>query len=137
MITNSILIYFLIIITTLGILLVIFFKVNFGIAEMESQLSGIWVNGANTMRILIYSLNSEMRGDLIWTNGGNDRILGSTVLQGLKLSAFGWSKGIYVDPVTKGQIDFKLKLKAGSRLCVRFFERPDQLQKEENWTPAN
>ncbi len=82
MISNSILIYFLIIVATLGILLAIFFKVNFGVAEMESQLSGIWVTGGNTMRILIYSLDSEMRGDLIWTNSGNDRILGSTVLQG-------------------------------------------------------
>jgi Uncharacterized protein conserved in bacteria (DUF2147) len=129
----SVIIYFLAIIAMLGIFTTVFLKFYFASAVLESQITGIWSTNDDRTRILIYYLNSRLQGEIVWISEQDDKLLGATVIQNMSLRCYGWSNGTYIDPVTRTQSDFRLKLRNKGRLCLRFFNRSGHLLKQENW----
>jgi len=132
MITNEIMVYFLAIMVSMGLVVALVFRLHFALNEMESRICGIWSNNNNTLRILIYNLNTEMKGEVVWNESSKEKIMGATVIRDMLITPFG-CKGTYIDPVTQDQYRFRLKLKKAGLLCIRLFEKGGQLKKMEDW----
>jgi hypothetical protein len=106
----------------MGILVFMFLRFHFGVSDLESKITGIWSNKDDSMRILIYNIDSVVQGEVVWTDNNNDKILGTTIIRNMHLTFFGWSKGTYIDPHTREQVGLKLKLKSTEKLCLQFMD---------------
>ncbi len=113
---DAVIIYSSVVFVSLGILLALFFRFRDAVSDLDSKITGIWSNEANTIRILIYSIDSHFQAEVIWTRNIDQEILGSAVIRNLSLKYFSWGEGTYVDPFTKDQFHFKLKLKNEGQL---------------------
>jgi hypothetical protein len=133
MILDAIFIYFLVSMVAMGLLVAIFFRFHFGVSDMETKLTGIWSNWDDSMRVLIYNINSQVQGEVVWTENSNDKILGSTVIRDMHLNFFGWSKGVYIDPLTQDQFHLKLKLKNSGNLYIHLLECKDKKYCKQRW----
>ena len=132
--TDSIVIYFLTIVTSAGIIIALFFRFRYALSDLELKITGLWSNENNTMRILIYALESQFQGEVVWTKDIDEKILGSGIIRNMSLRYFSLGEGTYIDPITKNQFKFKLKLKNTGRLYLRLFEKSSHsLLKVEEW----
>ena len=134
MITDSVMIYFLTVVITAGIIIALFFRFRYAVADLESKITGIWSNEENTMRILIYGLESQFQAEVVWTRDIDEKILGSGIIRDMSLKYFSWGEGTYIDPFTKNQFAFKMRLKKAGRLHLQLFEKSTHsLMKVEEW----
>ena len=133
MMTNAIMIYFLVSMVMMGILVALFFRFHFGVADMESKITGIWSNRDDSIRVLIYNINSRIQGEVVWTDNSNDKILGTTIIRDMNLASFGWSKGVYINPLTRAQFKLKMRLKNSSKLDLRLLECEDSDDSVQRW----
>jgi len=132
--TDSLVIYFLVMVFSVGIIATLFFRFRYAVADLELKITGLWSNENNTMRILIYALESRFQAEVVWTKDIDDRILGSGIIRNMSLRYFSWGEGTYIDPFTKDQYKFKLKLKKTGRLRLLLFEKSNHsLLKVEEW----
>jgi hypothetical protein len=132
--TDAVVIYFLVIVASAGIIMALFFRFRYAVADLESKVMGLWSNENNTMRILIYGLESRFQAEVVWTKDIDDKILGSGIIRDMSLKYFSWGEGTYIDPFTKDQFKFKLKLKHTGRLHLQLFEKSTHLLlKVEEW----
>ena len=132
--TDSLVIYFLVMVFSVGIIAALFFRFRYAVADLELKITGLWSNENNTMRILIYALESRFQAEVVWTKDIDDRILGSGIIRNMSLRYFSWGEGTYIDPFTKDQYKFKLKLKKTGRLRLLLFEKSNHsLLKVEEW----
>lgn len=112
----------------------LFFKMQHSALDMEEKIQGIWANESNTLRMLIYSLESTFHGEVVWTRQIDEGILGSRIIGHMKLKYFSRCEGLYTDPYTKTQFKFLLKLKDKGLLHLHLFEKSNhQLAKVEIW----
>jgi hypothetical protein len=134
MTTDSVMIYFLIIVASVGIIAALFFRFRYALADLEAKVTGLWSNENNTMQILIYGRESRFQAVVVWTKDIDDKILGSGIIRNMSLKYFSWGEGTYIDPFTKDQFKFKLKLKHTGRLHLHLFEKSSHLLlKVEEW----
>lgn len=132
--TDSIVIYFLTAVFSVGIMVALFFRFRYAVSDLELKIMGIWSNENNTMQILIYGLESQFQAEVVWTKDIDDKILGSGIIRNMSLKYFSWGEGTYIDPFTKDQFEFKLKLKNTGRLHLQLFEKSSHsLLKVEVW----
>ena len=132
--TDAVVIYFLVIVASAGTMVALFFRFRYAVADLESKITGLWSNENNTMRILIYGLESRFQAEVVWTKDIDDKILGSGIIRDMSLKYFSWGEGTYIDPFTKDQFKFKLKLKNSGRLHLHLFEKSTHLLlKVEEW----
>jgi uncharacterized protein (DUF2147 family) len=133
MILDAVFIYFVVSMIAIGLLVAVFFRFHFGVSDMETKLTGIWSNRDDSMRVLIYNINSQVQGEVVWTGSNDDKILGTTVIRDMRLNFFGWSKGTYIDPLTHDQFQLKLKLKNRGSLCIHIMEFNDEKYSRQQW----
>ena len=119
--TYSTALYFVILIVALGIGLALFFRFYNADSELESRITGIWANESNTMRILIYSMESKFQAEVVWTRNVDESILGSGIIRNLRLNYLSQGEGTYICPFTKNQMNFRLKLKQSGLLHLHLF----------------
>ena len=132
--TDSVAIYFITIVVLGGIIVALFFRFRYAVADLESKITGIWSNEENTMRILIYGLESRFQAEVVWTKDIDEKILGSGIIRNMTLKYFSWAEGTYIDPFTHDQFNIKLKLKKTGRLHFQLFEKTSHsLLKVEEW----
>ena len=132
--TDAAVIYFLVIVSSVGIIVALFFRFRYALADLESKITGLWSNESNTMQILIYGMESRFQAVVVWTNDIDDKILGSGIIRDMRLKYFNWGEGTYIDPFTRDQFKFKLKLKSTGRLHLQLFEKSSHLLlKVEEW----
>src|SRR6185436_1189428 len=123
MTTDSVMIYFLVIVASVATGGALFFRFRYSLADLESKITGLWSNESNTMQILIYGMESRFQAVIVWTKDIDDKILGSGIIRNMRLKYFSWGEGTYIDPITKDQFMFKLKLKNTGRLHLHLFEK--------------
>ena len=134
MTTDSVMIYFLVIVVSVGITVALFFRFRYALADLESKVTGLWSNESNTMQILIYGMESRFQAVVVWTKDIDDKILGSGIIRDMRLNYFSLGEGTYIDPFTRDQFKFKLKLKSKGRLHLQLFEKSSQMPlKVEEW----
>jgi uncharacterized protein (DUF2147 family) len=132
--TDAVLIYFLAAVVTVGVIVALLFRFRYAVSDLESKITGIWANEDNTMRILIYGLESQFQGEVVWTKDIDEKILGSGIIRNLNLRSFKWGEGTYIDPFTKDQFNIRLKLKKAGSLTLQLFEKSGHsLMKVEEW----
>jgi hypothetical protein len=135
--TDSVVVYFVSIVISLGIVIALLFRFRNAVADLESKITGIWSNEENTMRILIYGLESHFQAEVVWTKDIDDSILGSGIIRNMSLKYFSWAEGTYIDPITHDQFNMKLKLKKNGLLHFQLFEKSTHsLMKVEEWKPV-
>ena len=131
---DVVIIYFTIVIFSVGTGLALFFRLSHSLADMEAQITGSWTNESNTLRILIYSMESKFRAEVIWTRNSEVNLLGSDVIRNMDLRYFGRGEGTYIDPFTKHQFKLTLKVKNTGQLLFHLIERSGQgAKKVEAW----
>jgi hypothetical protein len=74
------------------------------------DFSGIWLNESLNIRILLYDIDSEFHGSVIWTNG-MDKLLGFKVVEDLRFDRSKRGRGKYSDPLTGQQYEISLCMK--------------------------
>jgi len=121
-------------------LLAVVFLVTIGLPGaphyMAWKLSGIWTNQSDTLQIMIHEQDTFLLGHIVSAQVSQNHdqlVVGKMVFDNVKLkSAWKWSEGKYMDPFSRKQFDFKIKLKDSKTLFVCFLEN-NQIVKSEQW----
>ncbi len=101
--------------------------------ELGSKITGIWENADNTIRVLIYEIDSIFLGEVVWTNVQNQRILGARILHSIELKRFKLGIGIYNCPFTNKQYQFQLKLVKKELLSLHLHTQEGISIVKEQW----
>lgn len=97
------------------------------------DVAGIWLNESKNMRILLYDIDSEFQGSVVWANGA-DKLLGFKVVENLKFGKSKKGKGKYSDPITGQQYDLFMQLKRkGSILIKAYLPNSESLAFSQEW----
>lgn len=108
-------------------------------SDLESKLTGLWVNESQTMRILLHHIDSVFQGDVVWVNSvqQNNKMLGAQLIKDLTLKRLvQGSSGIYIDPHSGDQLPFRLWLQGKGRLKLAVIDKiegKNMIVKEEKW----
>ncbi|MBX2896615.1 MAG: DUF2147 domain-containing protein [Cyclobacteriaceae bacterium] len=97
-------------------------------ADFQHNLVGVWFNESLNVRVLIYDVDSVFQGSIVWADNMNNSILGTRVLENLKVGMFKKCKGSYIDPVSAKEFDVTVQLKNKSLLKVTAFHKNTQDQ---------
>lgn len=101
--------------------------------ELAARITGIWENADNTIRVLIYEIDSVFHGEIVWTTTQNQQFLGSRILHSIELSRFKLGKGIYLCPFTHHRYQFQLKLVRNEILSLHLQTSEGNSVLKENW----
>ncbi|MBX2941635.1 MAG: DUF2147 domain-containing protein [Cyclobacteriaceae bacterium] len=117
------------------------FKLKNSKSRLESQLTGIWVNESQTMRILLHNIDSVFQGDIIWINSiksDQQHVLGARLIKDLILKTIAQgSAGIYVDPKNGEELPFRIWFKGKGRLKIALIKKvsgKEKVVREEEWS---
>jgi len=124
---------YLVVFLVVGGLALLFFWIRNSAEEFGSKITGIWENADNTIRILIYEIDSVFQGEVVWTNAQNQRILGTRILHSVELMRFRLGKGIYNCPFTHQQYQFQLKLIKSELLSLHLHTQEGISVLKEQW----
>lgn len=108
-------------------------------SDFENNLTGIWVNESQTIRILLHHIDSVFQGEVVWVNSvnQNNRMLGARMIKDLALRRLvQGSSGIYIDPDSGVELPFRLWFQGKGRLkfaVIDKIEGKDMVVKEEKW----
>lgn len=116
----------------IGVTFIIFWWRN-SPEELASKITGIWENADNTIRVLIYEIDSVFHGEVVWTTAQNQQFLGSRMLHSIELSRFKLGKGIYRCPFTHQQYQFQLKLLRNELLSLHLHTSEGTFVLKEHW----
>jgi hypothetical protein len=84
---------------------------------------GVWFNERLNVRILMYDVDSVFQASVVWADSLNNSILGTRVVENLRVGFFKICKGTYVDPVTSKEYDIKLQLKGKAIMKLTAFDK--------------
>jgi hypothetical protein len=124
---------YLVMFLLVGGLTLLFFWWRNSAEELGSKITGIWENADNTIRVLIYEIDSIFQGEVVWTNVQNQRVLGARILHSIELKNFKLGKGIYNCPFTHQQYQFQLKLVKNELLSLHLHTREGIPVLKEQW----
>jgi len=111
---NMMMVYFVLIMVLVGGLILFLIREQFSGADFEHSIVGVWFNEHLNVRILMYDVDSVFQGSVVWADSLNNSILGTRVVENLKVGFFNICKGTYLDPVTAKEYDVRLHLKGKS-----------------------
>jgi hypothetical protein len=139
---DSMVIYFVVVMATVGILVASVFWISNLVTDQESKLTGIWTNDSNTIKILIYLIDTRYQAEVIWAKDQEERLLGADIIRNMSFKYFKWGVGTYIDPFTRNQFTLNLKLKSAGSMEFNLIEKSGLgVEKSESWThiqdPAN
>jgi hypothetical protein len=129
---GSVMVYLMVFLVIGGLTLLFFWWRN-SAEELGSKITGIWENTDNTIRVLIYEIDSIFQGEVVWTNVQNQRILGARILHSIELKRFKLGKGIYNCPFTHQQYQFQLKLIKNELLSLHLHTQEGRSVQKEQW----
>lgn len=109
-----------------GGLIVFLVREQFLGADFQHNLVGVWFNEHMNVRVLIYDVDSVFQGSVVWADNMNNSILGTRVLENLRVGMFKKCKGSYIDPVSAKEFDVTLHLKNKSVLKITTFHKGTQ-----------
>ncbi len=124
-------------ITVFSVVVVI--KLKNGVADIESKLTGIWVNESQSMRIVLHHLDSIFQGEVVWVSSvqPTNNILGFKMIRDLEVKKLvQGSRGIYADPLSGVEKPFQMWLQGGGRLTFTVIDKvngKDKIVKQESW----
>lgn len=111
-----------------GGLIMFLVREQFQGADLQHNLVGVWFNEHLNVQVLIYDVDSIFQGSIVWADNMNSSILGTRVLENVRVGMFKKCKGSYVDPVSAKEFDVTLQLKSKSVLKVTTFHKNTQEQ---------
>ncbi len=114
---------FVLILVVAGGLILFIVREQFSDADFQHSLVGVWFNEHLNMRILMYDVDSVFQGSVVWADSLNNSILGTRVVENLRIGFFKICKGTYVDPVTSKEYDVKLQLKGKTIMKLTAFDK--------------
>ena len=79
--TDVVWISFVVVVVTVIGLVLLFSRIESSTASLD--FAGIWLNESMNIRILLYDVDSEFQGSVIWANG-MDKLLGFKVIENLR-----------------------------------------------------
>ena len=121
---------------SIGIIAGILFWLKNLLEDVHVQITGIWTNSDSTFKVLIYNLDSYLQGDVVWADPQNQKILGLSVLQNMKLNFFIFGKGVYTCPLTNSKYDFRLRLLSKKTIQFYFSDPTGKMVAQETWKLA-
>jgi hypothetical protein len=116
-----------------GGLTLLFFWWKNSAEELGSKITGIWENADNTIRVLIYEIDSIFQGEVVWTNAQNQSVLGARIMHSIELKNFKLGNGVYNCPFTHQQYQFQLKLVKSELLSLHLHTREGISVLKEQW----
>ncbi|MCB0487224.1 MAG: hypothetical protein KDC99_02045 [Cyclobacteriaceae bacterium] len=123
-----------------SVLLVIgYYRLNNEMADMESRLTGVWVNDAQTMRIIIHNVDSVFQGEIVWADSRHqgNQLLGATLIRDLVMKKlFQGSTGVYLDPFKGREMPFQMWWKGRKNIKFSLIDKVNGRNKvirEEVW----
>jgi len=118
---------------------IVAYKLRNGTADLESRLTGVWVNETQTTRIVLHHIDSIFQGEVVWVNSvrPTNQILGSKIIKDLQLKRLvQGSAGIYIDPVSGTEMPFQMWFHGKGRLKFALIDKvngKDKVVREERW----
>ncbi|QLH33854.1 MAG: DUF2147 domain-containing protein [Cyclobacteriaceae bacterium] len=111
-----------------GGLIMFLVREQFQGADLQHNLVGVWFNEHLNVQVLIYDVDSIFQGSIVWADNMNSSILGTRVLENVRVGMFKKCKGYYIDPASAKEFDVTLQLKSKSVLKVTTFHKNTQDQ---------
>lgn len=121
------------------LLVVAFYRMRNELTDMESRLTGVWVNEAQTMRIIIHNVDSAFQGEIVWADSHlqGKQLLGTTLIRDLVMKKlFQGSTGIYSDPFKRIEMPFQMWWKGRKRIKFSLIDKVNgrnRVIREETW----
>ena len=123
-----------------SVLLVIgYYRVHNNLSDMESRLTGVWVNDSHTMRIIIHNVDSVFQGEIVWADSHHhvNQLLGATLIKDLVMrKLFQGSTGIYSDPFKGIEMPFQMWWKGRKSIKFSLIDKVNgrnRVIREEVW----
>jgi hypothetical protein len=115
--------------TLVAIGMIVFLVVNLlnSHEKLGSRISGIWTNSDQSIRIMIYDIDSIFKAEIVWATNGKENLLGMPILSDLRLRSFNSAEGFYLCPFS--QKKYSLKLKPASAKALVFHLRDEDANK--------
>jgi hypothetical protein len=120
---NMMMVSFVLILIVAGGLILFIVREQFSDADFQHSLVGVWFNERLNVRILMYDVDSVFQASVVWADSLNNSILGTRVVENLRVGFFKICKGTYVDPVTSKEYDIKLQLKGKTVMKLTAFDK--------------
>jgi hypothetical protein len=120
---NMMMISFVLILVVAGGLILFIVREQFSDADFQHSLVGVWFNEHLNVRILMYDVDSVFQASVVWADSLNNSILGTRVVENLRVGFFKICKGTYVDPLTSKEYDIKLQLKGKTVMKLTAFDK--------------
>ncbi|MBN8578095.1 MAG: DUF2147 domain-containing protein [Cytophagales bacterium] len=125
---NMMMIAFVLVMAVAGALIVFFLRDQFLGADFQHNLVGVWYSEQLQVRILIYDMDSIFQGSVVWAESMHNSILGTRVLENLRVGMFKKCRGSYIDPHTAKEYDALVQLKSKTTLKIVVYEKGTQTQ---------
>lgn len=116
--TDVVWISFVVVVVAVIGLVLLFSKSGASTASLD--FAGIWSNESMNIRILLYDVDSEFQGSVIWANG-MDKLLGFKVVENLRFDKSKKGRGKYSDPLTGQQYEIILSMKRKGLILLDAF----------------
>jgi hypothetical protein len=131
---NMMMIAFVLVLIVVGGLILFLIREQFSGADFEHSIVGVWFNEHLNIRILMYDVDSVFQGSVVWADSLNHSILGTRVVENLKVGFFNICKGTYVDPVTAKEYDVRLQMKGKSTMkLTAFYKNTHDVAFAQEW----
>ncbi|HEY5825145.1 MAG TPA: hypothetical protein VIT44_12295 [Cyclobacteriaceae bacterium] len=133
MMASELINYSMMILIPTGIVVGLIFWLRNLLEDVGTKITGIWANSDQTFRVLIYDIDSIFQGEVIWTNTENQRILGRSILQGVRLKFALFGKGNYICPFTRREYSFRLRRLSKESLQFYMTDTEGKVVANETW----
>ena len=131
--TPGYLMFWLAVAVAVGFAIFLVIRLKHALEDLGSGITGIWTNSDESMRVLIYNMDSILQGNVVWTRQPDSTVLGSTVIQNVKLRFFILGQGTYHDPVTRKKYQFRLRIMAKNIMHFWLHDEKGQPVINEEW----
>lgn len=131
--TSELIHYIVVIFIPTGIAIGLLFWLKNLLEDVGTKITGIWANSDQTFRVLIYDIDSSLQGDVIWANSENQRILGRSVLQNVRLKFALFGNGHYICPFTRREYSFRLRRLSKESLQLYMTDVEGKVVANETW----
>jgi len=125
--------YSVVVLIPTGIAVGLLFWLRNLLEDVGTKITGIWANSDHTFKVLIYDIDSIFQGDVVWTDQDNQRILGRSILQGVKLKFALFGKGHYICPFTRREYTFRLRRLSKESLELYMTDTEGKVVANETW----
>lgn len=101
---------------------------------LAAKIAGIWTNPDQSMRIVIYDVDSVFRAEIVWVKEGLDKLLGKAILKNLKLVSRYGGEGTYLCPFTNRVMNVKLIMTSAGTMKLQLNDEQNTFSQTELWS---